>query len=34
MGSKFLGPESSGPQSQWSKASGAHKGSLVFRFGL
>ena len=33
MGSKFLGPESTGPQSQWSKASGAHKGSLVFRFG-
>jgi hypothetical protein len=33
IGSKFLAPENSGPQGQWSKASGVHKGSLVFRFG-
>ena len=33
IGSKFIAPENSGPLSQWSKASGAHTGSLVFRFG-
>jgi hypothetical protein len=32
IGSKFVTPENSGPMSQWSKASGAYTGSLIFRF--
>jgi hypothetical protein len=32
IGSKFVTPENTGPLSQWSKASGTYKGSLVFRF--
>jgi hypothetical protein len=33
IGSKFAAPESSGPLSQPSKASGEYAGSLVFQFG-
>ena len=33
IGQKFIAPENNGPMSQWSKASGAHTGSLIFRFG-
>jgi hypothetical protein len=33
IGSKFMGPERTGPLSQWSKAAGVHKGSLLFRLG-
>ena len=33
MGSKFAAPESSGPLSQPSKASGEYTGSLIFQFG-
>jgi hypothetical protein len=33
MGSKFIGPEKTGPSSQWAKASGDYAGTLTFRFG-
>lgn len=32
MGSKFIGPEKSGPASRWAQASGEYRGTVVFHF--